>query len=65
MKKYGALQRSYKDNSLKKYYILTRPSRLSDLTLDDLDEADHDSGWRERSRQLQVRRWRRLRHQLA
>jgi hypothetical protein len=41
-----------------KYYIITRPTKLSDMT-DDLE----DYSWRNQSRQLQARRWRKLRHQ--
>jgi hypothetical protein len=52
-----------KDNSLSKYYILTRPSKLSDISLDEL-EGDDLSGWREKSKQMQARRWRKLKHQL-
>lgn len=45
-------------------YILTRPTKLSDLTIDDLeDETEHS--WRQKSRQLQVRRWRKIKHQLV
>jgi hypothetical protein len=52
-----------KDN-IGKFYILTRPSKLSDLSLDDMD-GDDVSGWREKSKQLQARRWRKLKHQLV
>lgn len=45
-------------------YILTNPASLSEINLDEIDEK-HDSQWRERARQLQARRWRKLRHQLA
>jgi hypothetical protein len=64
MKKHNSLTGSTKD-SVKKYYILTRPSRLSDLTLDELEDDSPEYGWREKSRQLQARRWRKIRHQLA
>ena len=60
MKKHSPL----KDTGVKKYYILTRPAKLSDLSLDDMD-AEDDDGWREKSRQLQARRWRKIRHQLV
>lgn len=65
MKKHNSLLGTNSDNSLKKYYILTRPSKLSDLTLDDIEDNSPESGWREKSRQLQARRWRKIRHQLA
>jgi len=64
MRKHSTLSGPVKDNSLSKYYIVTRPSRLSDLTLDDL-ETDDLAGWREKSRQMQARRWRKLKHQLV
>jgi hypothetical protein len=65
VKKHSSLLGTTKDNSVKKYYILTRPSRLSDLALDEMEDDDPESGWREKSRQLQARRWRKIRHQLA
>jgi hypothetical protein len=46
-------------------YILTRPARLSDMSIEDIDDADANNGWREKSRQLQARRWRKIRHQLT
>lgn len=64
MKKHSAFIGAAKENSVSKYYILTRPSRLSDLSLDEL-ETDDLSGWREKSKQLQARRWRKLKHQLV
>lgn len=63
MKKHAAFTGHVKDNSVSKYYILTRPAKLSDLSLDDL-AGDDISGWREKSKQLQARRWRKLKHQL-
>lgn len=64
MKRHSAFAGPVKDNNVRKYYILTRPARLSDLSLDDMDEED-TSGWREKSRALQARRWRKIKHQLA
>jgi len=55
---------NHQDTNLTKYYILTQPTRLSDLTLDDLDEED-DLVWRDKARRLQARRWRKIKHQLA
>lgn len=54
----------HQDTSIKKYYILTQPTRLSDLALEDLDDGDN-FGWREKARKLQARRWRKIKHQLA
>jgi len=53
-----------KDINVKKYYILTQPSRLSDLSIDEFDDADDDA-WRDKARRLQARRWRKIKHQLA
>lgn len=61
MKKHSPI----KDTGVKKYYILTRPAKLSDLSLDELDDNDTDAGWRDKSRQMQARRWRKIRHQLV
>jgi hypothetical protein len=64
MKKSSAFMGDAKDSSVRKYYILTRPAKLSELTLDEMD-SDDLVDWREKSRQLQARRWRKIRHQLA
>lgn len=62
MKKHSALN----DTNMKKFYILTRPVKLSDMSFDEIDsEFDDDNSWREKSRRLQARRWRKIRHQLA
>lgn len=53
------------DNSVKKNYILTRPARLSEMSFDEIDSEYNDEDWREKSRRLQARRWRKIRHQLA
>ena len=60
MKKHYAL----KDVNMKKYYIVTRPTKLSDLTLDEFED-EGNVHWREKARQLQARRWRRIKQQLA
>jgi hypothetical protein len=64
MKKHAAHIGAAKDNNVSKFYILSRPSKLSDLSLDELEDDDV-SGWREKSKQLQARRWRKIKHQLA
>jgi hypothetical protein len=64
MKRHSAFAGPVKNNNVGKYYILTRPAKLSDLTLDELEADEDTSGWREKSRQLQARRWRKLKHQL-
>ncbi len=52
----------HQDTNLK--YILTQPARLSNLTLDELEDEENYA-WREKARRLQARRWRRIKHQLA
>lgn len=64
MKKHMTYAGPVSDSNIRKYYILTRPARLSDLSLDEMD-AEDASDWREKSRQLQARRWRKIKHQLA
>lgn len=56
---------SASSDNIKKYYILTRPAKLSDLAIDEIDDSYSEYGWREKSRQLQARRWRKIRHQLV
>jgi hypothetical protein len=60
VKRHNDFLGSAKDGNNK--YILTRPTRLSDISMDDIDD---DNGWREKSRQLQARRWRKIRHQIV
>lgn len=51
------------NTDMSKHYILTKPTRLSDLRIDDLEieaPALHDKAAR-----LQTRRWRKIKHQLA
>lgn len=55
---------SLKDVDIRKYYLVRKPVRLSDLAYDDLDEGD-SFGWQEKARRLQTRRWRKIKHQLA
>jgi len=63
VKKHNDFLGSSKVNQSK--YILTRPARLSDMSIDDIDDSDTSNGWLEKSRQLQARRWRKIRHQLV
>lgn len=53
----------HQDTNIRNYYILTRPTRLSDMSFDDWD-GDQDDSWRDKARQLQARRWRKIKHQL-
>jgi hypothetical protein len=63
VKKHNAFLGTAKQSNTR--YILTRPTRLSDMSLDEIEDADAENGWREKSRQLQARRWRKIRHELA
>lgn len=53
---------SLRDTNMTKYYILTQPSKLSDMSLDSFDDED-DYAWRDKARKLQIRRWRKIKHQ--
>jgi hypothetical protein len=64
MKKHSSLIGTNNDN-VKRYYILTRPTKLSDMAVDEIDDDYSEHGWREKSRQLQARRWRKIRHQVV
>jgi hypothetical protein len=55
---------SNNDINVQKYYIVTRPTRLSELQFDDIDEDDNYQ-WKQKSRNLQVRRWRKVKNQLV
>ena len=56
---------SLKDIDIKKYYLIRKPTRLSDLDTEDLFKDDEMAGWRDKARQLQIRRWRKIKHQIA
>lgn len=59
-KDYASRGKKNDDIDVTKYYIIQHPTRLSALA-DDLE----DYSWRNQSRQLQARRWRKLRHQIS
>ncbi len=48
---------------MKKNKLLTITTRLTDLSFDDLDDGDTDD-WRLKAERLQLRRWRKLKHQM-
>jgi hypothetical protein len=52
------------DINIQKYYIVTRPTRLSDLQLDDIDSDPASRGAVKRGRKLRERRISRIRNQL-
>jgi hypothetical protein len=47
---------------MKKFKVVTKPTRITDLSLDDLYDDDYD--WRVKAEQLQARRWKKLRHEM-
>jgi hypothetical protein len=57
--------------NMKKLYIVTRPTRRTDLELDDdidpvgTGDGDDNADWRDKARRLQLRRWRKIKHQLV
>jgi hypothetical protein len=52
------------DVDVTKFYIIQHPTPLSSLSDDDIDDGWRDqSKWRNQAKQLQARRWRKLRHQ--
>ena len=48
---------------MKKNKLLTITTRLTDLSFDDLDN-DNTDDWRQKAERLQLRRWRKLKHQM-
>jgi hypothetical protein len=47
-------------------YILTKPKGFSSLTFDNFyDDEETEDAWEEKARRLQVRRWRKIKHQLV
>ncbi len=49
---------------MKKRHLLTQPTRIDDLSFDDLyDDISND--WEGKAERLQVRRWRKIKNQLA
>lgn len=53
------------DINMGKLYIVTQPTRLSDMQFDNADDDGGDLRWQEQSRRLQARRWRQIRNKLA
>lgn len=47
-----------------KNFILTTPTKMSDIDLDEYVD-DTNYRWIEKSRRLQARRWRKIKHQLS
>jgi len=49
---------------MKKYKILSKPTRVNDLSFDDLYE-ELSSDWELKAERMQTRRWRKLRQEMA
>lgn len=47
-----------------KYYVIKQSTPLADLSYEELYE-DTSTSWQDKSRKLQIRRWRKIKHQLA
>lgn len=47
-----------------KYYVIKQSTPLSDLTYEELYE-DTSNDWQDKARKLQIRRWRKIKHQTA
>ncbi|HEX5395259.1 MAG TPA: hypothetical protein VFW52_02850 [Candidatus Saccharimonadales bacterium] len=60
MKKY----RIKGERKQRKHMVVGRPTTLSSISFDELYE-DISSQWLEKSRRLQARRWRKIKHQTA
>ncbi|HUS26617.1 MAG TPA: hypothetical protein VMY99_04705 [Nevskiaceae bacterium] len=48
---------------MKKLKILTKPTQVSNVRLDDLDYDTQTPKWEVKAERLRARRWRKLRHQ--
>lgn len=49
---------------MKKFKILSKPTRVNDLSFDDLYE-ELSSDWELKAERMQTRRWRKLRQEMA
>jgi hypothetical protein len=60
MKRYGPI----KSDRTRKHLVVGQPMNTTAISFDDLyeDISDH---WLEKSRRLQARRWRKIKHQIA
>lgn len=58
MKRYSDV----KEFNNKSHYIFTQPRSKDEVINDFFNETEYD--WREKSRRLQARRWRKIRNQL-
>jgi hypothetical protein len=49
---------------MKKFKILTKPTRVKDLSFEEL-QSGFSNNWELKAERLRARRWRKLKHQLA
>ena len=55
-----------KNLDMKRLYIVTDPSKKSNLSLEDFNDLDiADVAWQEKAKRLQARRWRKIKHQMV
>lgn len=62
------MKRNYtnlREFNMRKHYILTRPAPIDDVREDLVYQPDLNDTWIEKARRLQVRRWRKLKHQMV
>jgi len=60
------MSKSYKSHQVSlsnKFHIIAEPIHASEI--DDLDDDYTDYRWLAKSRRMQARRWRKIKHQLA
>jgi hypothetical protein len=61
------LQHNPGEFSIRNMYIPIKPNRVAELGADESieDERLNDFSWKAKSKRLQARRWRKIKHQLA
>jgi hypothetical protein len=50
---------------MKKFKLLTKPTKVEDLSLEDLYEKNLTDDWEEKAQRLRTRRWRKLKQQMV
>lgn len=65
MSKHQAFSTTKQKDDITKLYILTKPTRLSDLTLDDMEDepGSNRNNWRSRARAFRERKERQFNHE--
>jgi len=49
-------------NTLSRQSVIDKPMKLSEFDMHDLDLDDDETSWKEKSRRMQIRRWRKISH---